>query len=233
MPPEVSAPPVGLNRAHQTPVGRITFAIFALVALACLDAGGAIAIFLGLCLSLIVLTPLMCLVRFIGYRMRMKTKTRRTIMLIPTLALCGWVFLVTNGFGGYQRYLLRHGMHGRIPSGTKIVTYQGNSGMMGERFTMTIHCDPDSLRQILQFPPFAPIEESIVSDGDTVLYRATDSLRKDASKSIKTTTPRDEWLCFERSDWKALHTGGSPPSRCDVVTDASYQWAYISYGAGN
>ncbi|MCB1233970.1 MAG: hypothetical protein KDM91_02750 [Verrucomicrobiae bacterium] len=202
------------THAHQTPVGRITLGLFLAVAAASGDILAAFGIFAGLCLSLFVLVPLAVLIRLICLKCGLAPWPRRVLMLIPVLSLCALVFGHTNCFGSYQRSLLRHGLGGRIPEETRIVFYEGHSGLMAERCSMGIRCDPVSLRRILENPPFAPVI-------DERLQRQS---LAEVPEAIGVRTPRNEWLFFKRTN------RGNPS--CDVVTDSSFTWAYVKYFAG-
>ena len=199
--------------AYCSPLTWITLSMFIVVACATRDSFAAFMIFAGLCLSLIVLLPLAAFIRYVCLRCDVSRLPRRIAMMLPIIVVSCWVFSWTNSFGGYQRGLLAHGM-ASVPKGTKIVSYKGESSFMQEKCTMTIRCSDTSLRNILRPPKFSII---------------TDEFKLKRLKAIDPSpVSHGELVYYERADWKHR----SIP-QCDIITDSSFTWAYISYWAGN
>lgn len=108
------------------------------------------------------------------------------------------------------RGFLRHGM-GQVPAKLEIVDYEGNSGLFVDYCNMSFTCDASSLRGILGGPRFSQVTEN---PNSTVMGNiqpvGLDHLAGD----------REDWLYFSSRN-------------CQLVTDASYEWASVRYLAGD
>lgn len=89
-------PPVRLNYAHETVVGRILLLVFIFVSAASTDVMMGMSLFFFFCISMIVIYPIMLGIRSYCYRNGISTWPRRRLMLAVPLALALWLFLETN-----------------------------------------------------------------------------------------------------------------------------------------
>ena len=205
------------NKVHHTPVANLTTAIYlgGIGYAMTMDASDLMICIPLLLLSLIPLIPIVTLIRSICLRFDMKNWPRRTIMLIPVVATVLWIVPTDHRQG---RVFLKHGMAGDLPKKMEIHDYTGNSGLFVDYCWMGITCEPNSLRNILNTEKFAIADQPGIRREET-----------DYTKGLEdfVSTEKEDWIHFVRCDKRR------GPRSCVITTDKSFEWARVSYSAGD
>lgn len=198
-----------LPRKIPFPVLWITGLVFALLAISTFDIFSAlICLLLALPLTLLGQFFLRTVLQYLGT----PVGVRRALMLFPAMLLA--IFLFDHcSLWGRQRHLIRLTLAGALPSGVRNVHFEV---MAWTDYSLKLYfeCNPASLREILERPPFVRKENTAAE------YSSADSF-------FTTSAPpgTTEIMVFKRTDM--------PPGLygCTVYTDATFRFAYISYVA--
>lgn len=193
---------------HQTPVAKITFVIFFSVSIPALfmDPTDLMLCAFFYPIIILLLTPLLCGIRAICKILKIPKWPRRTVMLIPVIAVA---FLVMPSPNKQAQGFLRHGMGG-VPKKMKIVNYEGNSGFFVDYCQLSMTCDPNSLRKILHSQKLSPVSAEIAQQR-----------RNNEPVGLETVASKPEDRIYFANRF------------CTVTTDASYRWARFNYVAGD
>lgn len=195
--------------SYRYPVFWITLGLFALVGLATWDVIVGIAI-LGFCLPAILLLQIG--IRWIFLRFSSRIWPRRLVMLLPGVVVAVMIFLPTNNLGGRQSSALRVALAGNTPSKMR------NLHVMEHAWTDYVvfayfRCDPESLRNILESPPF------VRSD----YHPRTFSFSEMPIEALRDRPEIRDVVVYERTDLEKFSGRGL------VYTDSGFSFAYVQY----
>lgn len=190
------------------PVLWLTVLVFGIVAAATRD------MFVGGVLLAVVL-PVVLLgqwfVRWIFGRFRSPVWLRRGAMLLPALVLAFGLFHATN-FSGRQTAAVTTALAGHTPNRIRDLHVQESSWTDYVVFAY-FRCDPGSLREILEQPPFARRENET----------STLSFAQTPFPDLHGRPDAQGVIVFKRADIELVN------GWCNVYTDFTFSFAYITY----
>jgi hypothetical protein len=214
------------NYAHRTPVFRIVLVIIIFTAWSMPNATGAFFSFMALCLGLLFLAPVLGAIRSVGLKKGWSTWTRRSCMLFPVMLVLVPLFLETNSYGGHQRSSLKLSLHGKLPDNLEVVSFKSLTGIDGAlSFDAFLKCEGRSLREILGTEPF---QNQGDPNGEYALKRAQAYLN---SKRILSLPAASHWITYSNSS--LARKSAKDHSSVSVVTDKTFEWAYVYYSSGD
>ena len=74
---------MNIDFAHHTVIGRMTLILFLVVGMATADVWGCLVVFAVLCISLVILGPLMLLLHRICVSRKVSALRRRIVVMVP------------------------------------------------------------------------------------------------------------------------------------------------------
>jgi len=164
-----------------------------------------------LCVVLPIVSIVQWCIRWVALRFHRSIRLRRMAMLVPAMLFAAIVFWYTNSFGR-QSQAISVSLAGQIPTNIRELQVRENS-WAGYGVCAFFRCDSESLRRILNQPPF----------NRSNLKLDTFSFSQSPFANLRSLPELQDIIVFERSDLKEAR--GS----CRVYTDVSYSFAYIEY----
>lgn len=192
------------------PVLWITLFLFSFIALATLD------ILVGGFFFLIVLPAVLfiqCFIRWIFTRFNSPVRLRRFFMFLPAFIVAVVCFRDTNSFGGKQSAAISVALAGQKPTGIRDLHVHEDAWTDYVVFAY-FRCDPNSLRVILEKPPFVRHHFQPGS------FSFADSLFPE----LRSLPDAQNVVVYRRTDLE------DKKGSCEVYTDSSFSFAYIIYG---
>jgi len=152
-------------------------------------------------------------IRWLFGRFHSPVWLRRGGMLVPALVLAFDLLRTTNGFGGKQAAAVSVALAGHKPTGMRELHVREDAWTDYVVFAY-FRCDPASLRDILEQPPFA----------HSHFQRGRFSFAQSPFPDLRALPDAQSVVVYRRTDLEQAK--GS----CVVYTDSSFSFAYIEYG---